>query len=146
METACQRASIGRTTHYDWLKKDKKYAKQVADIDEVAIDFGETQLIKLMKGYDLPDSKVFLVDHIELKSGKTLTTKKPLVVPITKHFGPDASSVIFFLKTRGKKRGYVEKTQVETENKVQALNAQVTIVPAVGGIPVATSEKEVDGV
>jgi len=146
VETACKAAGVPRRTHYNWLKNDSKYAAEVAEIDEVAIDFGESQLYKLMKGYTLPDSKVYLVDEIKVTGGKSVTTKKPLVVPITKHIGTDASAVIFFLKTRGKKRGYVEKTQVETESKVQALNAKVQIVPAVGGVPVATSEKEVTGV
>lgn len=146
VETACKAAKVPRRTHYNWLQSDKKYAAEVAEIDDVAIDFGESQLYKLMKGYTLPDSKVFMVDHIELQGGKTITTKKPVVVPITKHIGTDASAVIFFLKTRGKKRGYIEKTQVETENKVEVMTMQVEVVPAIGGIPLARSEKEVQGV
>lgn len=146
VETACKAAGVGRRTHYDWLEKDARYAAAVAEVDEVAIDFGESQLYKLMKGYTLPESKVFLVDHIEVKAGKTVTTKKPLIVPLVKQIGTDASAVIFFLKTRGKKRGYIEKTQVETENKVEVMNMQVEVVPALGGIPLARSEKEVDGV
>jgi hypothetical protein len=143
VETACQNAGVPRRTHYDWLKKDAKYAADVAEVDDMAIDFGESQLYKLMKGYTLPESKVFLIDHIEVKGGKTVTTKKPLTVPLTKHVGTDASAVIFFLKTRGKKRGYIEKTQVESENKVVVMNMKVEIVPALGGIPLARSEKEV---
>jgi hypothetical protein len=146
VETACQRTKIGRTTHYRWLKSDKKYAAEVAEIENIGLDFGETQLHKLMQGYSVPDSKVFLVEHTEFKAGKAITTKKPLVVPILKHHGPDPSAVIFFLKSKGKKRGYIEKTQVETENKVQVMNMKVEVVPAVGGIPLARSEKEVQGV
>ena len=58
VETACNRVGVGRTTHYDWLKKDKKYAAEVAEIEEVAVDFGETQLHRLMQGYTTPDVKV----------------------------------------------------------------------------------------
>lgn len=143
VETACNRAKVGRTTHYRWLKSDKKYAAEVAELDNVGLDFGETQLHKLMQGYTLPESKVFLVEHTEFAGGKAVTTKKPLVVPITKHVGPDASAVIFFLKSKGKKRGYIEKTQVETENKVEVMTLRVEVVPALGGIPLARSEKEV---
>jgi hypothetical protein len=121
VETACQKAGVGRRTHYTWLKEDEEYAAAVAEVDDVAIDFGESQLYKLMKGYTLPDSKVFMVDHIEMHGGKTVTTKKPLVVPVTKHIGTDASAVIFFLKTKGKKRGYVEKTQVEHSDTMDPL-------------------------
>lgn len=136
VETACKAAGVARQNHYDWLKKDAKYAASVAEVDDVAIDFGESMLFKLMKGYTLPDTKVFLNSD----------SKQPIIVPITKHIGTDASSVIFFLKTRGKKRGYIEKTQVESESKVQVLNVKVESVPALGGIPIARSEKEVDGV
>jgi hypothetical protein len=133
VETACKAAGVPRRTHYDWLKKDAKYAAEVAEVDDVAIDFGESQLYKLMKGYTLPDTKVFLNSD----------SKQPIIVPITKHIGTDASAVIFFLKTRGKKRGYIEKTQVENESKVEVMTMKVEIVPAVGGIPLAGSEKEV---
>jgi hypothetical protein len=68
------------------MKKDPKYAAEVAEVDEVAIDFGESQLYKLMKGYTLPDTKVFLNSD----------SKQLIIVPITKHVGTDASAVIFF--------------------------------------------------
>jgi hypothetical protein len=121
VETACKAAGVARQNHYDWLKKDEKYAAAVAEVDEVALDFGESQLYKLMKGYTLPDSKVFMVEHIEVHKGKTITTKKPLIVPVTKHIGTDASAVIFFLKTKGKKRGYIEKTQLEHSGSIDPL-------------------------
>jgi hypothetical protein len=133
VETACKAAGIPRRTHYNWLKSDKKYAAEVEEIDDVAIDFGESQLYKLMKGYTVPDTKVFLNSD----------SKQPIIVPITKHIGTDASAVIFFLKTRGKKRGYIEKTQVENQNKVEVMSMKVEVVPALGGIPLARSEKEV---
>jgi len=136
VETACNNAKVARSNHYLWLKKDPKYAAAVAEVDSVAVDFGETMLHKLMRGYTMDDTKVFLNSD----------SKKPIIVPIKKHIGTDASAVIFFLKTKGKARGYVEKTQVETESKVEVMNMQVEVVPAVGGIPLARSEKEVQGV
>jgi hypothetical protein len=148
VETACQRTGIGRTTHYRWLKADKKYAAEVADIEEVALDFGVTQLHKLMGGYTLPDSKVFLVDHTEFKGGKAVVTKKPLTVPLVKHHGPDASAVIFFLKSKGKKRGYVERNEVTGKDGAPiapgVVNVTVSVLPS--GPPLAGSEKEVSDV
>jgi hypothetical protein len=148
VETACQRVGLSRTTHYNWLKKDKKYAAEVADIEEVALDFGVTQLHKLMGGYTLPDSKVFLVDHTEFKGGKAVVTKKPLVVPIVKHHGPDSSAVIFFLKSKGKKRGYVERNELTGKDGAPVVTAAVsfTIEVLPSGPPLASSEKEVEGV
>lgn len=135
VETACKAAGIPRRTHYNWLKKDEKYAAEVAEIDDVAIDFGESQLYKLMRGYTLPDTKVFLNSD----------SKQPIVVPITKHIGTDASAVIFFLKTRGKKRGYIERSELTGKDGAPiAGDIKVQILPA--GPPLASSEKEVDDV
>lgn len=115
VETACQRAGIGRTTHYDWLKRDKKYRAEVNSIEDVALDFGETQLHKLMMGYTQPDTKVFLNSD----------SKQPILVPIVKHIGPDAGAVIFFLKSKGKKRGYVEKSQVEHSGHIGGVKVTI---------------------
>ena len=135
VETACQKAGVARRTHYNWLKKDKKYADEVAEIDDVAIDFGESQFYKLMRGYTVPDTKVFLNSD----------SKEPIIVPITKHIGTDASSVIFFLKIRGKKRGYIERSEVTGKDGEPIIgNITVQVLPA--GPPLASSEKEVEDV
>jgi hypothetical protein len=135
VETACQKVGIPRRNHYYWLEKDPKYAAAVAEVDDVAIDFGESMLFKLMRGYTLPDTKVFLNSD----------SKQPIVVPITKHIGTDASAVIFFLKTRGKKRGYIERSEVTGKDGAPIVgDIKVQILPA--GPPLASSEKEVDDV
>ncbi|WP_188556542.1 hypothetical protein [Hymenobacter glacieicola] len=113
-----------RRNHYDWMAKDKKYAAEVDEIEDVALDFGESQLHKLMNGYSVPDTKVFFNKE---------DPDSPIIVPLTKHIGPDPSSVIFFLKTKGKKRGFVERTQVEHSG-------------AIGGVKVSIRKaKEKDG-
>ena len=78
--TACKKVGVGRTTFYGWLKDDEEFAKQVKDIENVALDFAETQL------------------HQQIKDN----------VP---------TSTIFYLKTKGKKRGYVERMETENTNK-----------------------------
>jgi len=76
--TACKAAGIARSTHYLWMSNDEEYAEAVRDLDNVALDFAESQL------------------HKQIGDG----------VP---------SSTIFYLKTRGKSRGYIEKQQIEIE-------------------------------
>lgn len=44
--TACKNAGVDRATFYSWLKKDAKFAAQVKDIEEIAIDFVESKLFK----------------------------------------------------------------------------------------------------
>jgi|TARA_R110000803_G_scaffold125945_1_gene193439 hypothetical protein len=73
--TACKKVGIGRTTFYDWLKEDKEFAKEVNQIQDIALDFAETQL------------------HSQIGEGSTAAT-------------------IFYLKTKGKKRGYVERQEI----------------------------------
>lgn len=65
---------IPRETHYKWLVNDNKYKLAVNDIEDIAIDFVESQL------------------HKQIKEG-------------------NPSSTIFFLKTKGKKRGYIERSE-----------------------------------
>ncbi len=75
---SCKAINISRQTYYEWIKKDKKFEKQVNEINELFVDMVETQLVKKIKNNDL-------------------------------------GAIIFFLKTKGKKRGYTER--IETENK-----------------------------
>lgn len=79
--TACKQVGIERTTHYRYLQDDPEYAKAVADIENVALDFAESQL------------------HKQILNG-------------------EVSSTIFFLKTKGKKRGYIEKQEMEHSGRV----------------------------
>jgi hypothetical protein len=80
VSTACQKAGIGRTTHYRWLKEDEEYAEEVRQVNDRTLDFAETHLHKL------------------IKDGNPAAT-------------------IFFLKTRGKSRGYVERQEIEVAEK-----------------------------
>lgn len=74
--TACKLVGVTRTTFYQYVKDDPEFAEAVKDINEVTIDFAESQL------------------HKQIKNGNTTAT-------------------IFYLKTKGKKRGYVEKTEID---------------------------------
>lgn len=76
-----------RRQHYEWLKKDEDYAEQVASIENIALDFAESQL------------------HKQIQNG-------------------EVASTLFYLKTKGKKRGYVERQEVE---KINEEDKQVTI-------------------
>lgn len=80
--SACKKAGVGRTTFYQWLKDDADFAQQVADIENVALDFAESQL------------------HKQIQDGS-------------------AAATIFYLKTKGKKRGYIERQEIAHEG-VQA--------------------------
>lgn len=77
--TACRVAGVSRDTYYRYYEEDPEFAKQCDDIENIVLDFAESQL------------------HKQIKDG-------------------NPTSTIFFLKTKGKKRGYYEKQVNENIN------------------------------
>ena len=78
--SACKAVGISRETHYRWLKEDDAYKQAVLDLENITLDFAESQL------------------HQQILDGNTTAT-------------------IFFLKTKGKKRGYIERQEIEVQEK-----------------------------
>jgi predicted transcriptional regulator len=72
---ACKKSGIPRSTYYKWLKEDNAFLMAVQEIENVALDFAESQL------------------HKQISENSTAAT-------------------IFYLKTKGKKRGYVERQEI----------------------------------
>ena len=87
---ACKKADIPRSTYYKWLKEDTEFAKNVRDIENIALDFAESQL------------------HSQMRDGNT-------------------SATIFYLKTKGKKRGYVERQELDVQSGENPFNVSVNI-------------------
>ena len=75
VSVACRAVGVSRDTHYRYLREDEEYKAEVESLSEVAIDFAESSLHKL------------------IQEG----------VP---------TATIFYLKTKGKKRGYVETQDI----------------------------------
>ena len=88
--TACKKVGIGRTTFYGWLQDDPEFAKEVDDIQNITLDFAESQL------------------HKQIKDGNTTAT-------------------IFYLKTKGKKRGYIERQEITGADGMPT-NFQIEII------------------
>jgi hypothetical protein len=78
--TACKSVGVDRTTFYRYCNDDPAFQSAVDDIDNIALDFAESQL------------------HKQIQNG-------------------EVSSTIFYLKTKGKHRGYIEKSQQEITGK-----------------------------
>ena len=88
--TACKTVGIGRTTFYQWLKDDEEFAREVDDIQNITLDFAESQL------------------HKQIGEGNT-------------------SATIFYLKTKGKKRGYIERQEITGADGMPT-NFQIEII------------------
>ena len=87
---ACKAADVPRSTYYKWLNEDEEFATAVKDIENIALDFGESQL------------------HSQMKDGNT-------------------SATIFFLKTKGKKRGYIERSELDLSSGDEPIKINVNI-------------------
>lgn len=80
--TACKQVGINRDTYYEWLKKDKDFKRKVKELENVALDFAESQL------------------HKQIAKGNPLST-------------------MFYLKCKGKKRGYIEQQEVKVTGNMK---------------------------
>ena len=89
---ACKKADIPRSTYYKWLNEDEAFANEVKDIENIALDFAESQL------------------HTQIGEGNT-------------------SATIFYLKTKGKKRGYIERQEITGADGMPT-NFQIEIIGA----------------
>jgi len=89
VSTACETLNISRTNHYKWMKESPEYKQNYDDLSNKALDFAETQLMKMI--------------------GKGNT-----------------SAVIFFLKTKGKERGYIERQEFKVQQDTPDLSGYTT--------------------
>lgn len=80
--TSCRQVGIARVTHYEWIKTNKEYRKEIKDIENVALDFAESHL------------------HKQIAKGNPLST-------------------MFYLKCKGKKRGFIEQNIVELKGNMK---------------------------
>ena len=87
---ACKQSDTPRSTYYKWLKEDDEFAKSVKEIENIALDFAESQL------------------HSQMKDGNT-------------------SATIFYLKTKGKKRGYIERSELDLSSGDEPIKINVNI-------------------
>jgi len=101
---ACKKTGVARSTFYQWLTEDVKFKAAVDEAQEQAIDFVEGKLFQKING---------------IKLGKIDEDGEMIVYDQQ----PSDTAIIFYLKTKAKKRGYIERTEIQaevTENKKPA--------------------------
>jgi hypothetical protein len=107
---ACKSTGIARTNIYRWKIEDEEFGKAINEIEEVSIDFVEDKLFQRIEG-------------VFTENGEGEVYKTP----------PSDTAIIFFLKTKGKRRGYIEKTEIAIEQKeTPSINFNLTVTEDIG--------------
>lgn len=91
--TATQNANIARSTFYEWLGSDEEFKAAVEAVNESAIDFVESKLFQKINGIQVGKYD---------QDGELQVYEQP----------PSDTAIIFYLKTKAKKRGYVERQEL----------------------------------
>ncbi len=102
VSAACEAVGISRVTYYEYLKSED-FKTEVDSIEEGNLDFAESKLRELMNGVMLIDAE-----------GGVYQDR------------PNPTAIIFFLKTKGKKRGYVERQELTAADGKDLIPAVVT--------------------
>jgi hypothetical protein len=92
---AAEIVGINRCTHYKWLESDPEYKEMVEEINEASIDFVELKLFEKITGVTVQNG----INN----DGEPMIYTQP----------PSDTAIIFYLKTKGKKRGYVERQEID---------------------------------
>lgn len=87
---------IDARRHHKWMREDEDYAYEIRQIQEMCLDFAEQKLFELIRGVDR---------QVVTNKGDIVVIKEP----------PNVAAVLFYLKTKGKHRGYVERQELTGE-------------------------------
>ena len=68
VSTACSKSNISRSSFYKWYKEDEDFRKKVDEIDNVKLDFVESQLFKNIQK-EKERSIIFYLQHKGHKRG-----------------------------------------------------------------------------
>lgn len=100
--TACEKVGVSRKTYYQYYNDDSEFHDAVDELTNVALDFAESKLMEKMEGVEM---------------GKLDSEGEMIVYSMP----PSDTALIFYLKTKGQKRGYIEKQQILIE-KLPTIN------------------------
>ena len=91
--------NVSRQALYNWIESDKDLKQAIDQQEESNIDFVESKLFEKIQGVEIV---------------KTNANGEPVYYSLP----PSDTAIIFFLKTRARNRGYVERQEIEHSGKV----------------------------
>ena len=116
VSVACRSVDMARSTFYQWMAEDSDFKKSVDEIQEVAIDYVESKLFEKIEGVSA--------------SRRSDIDGEPIVYEIP----PSDTAIIFYLKTKANKRGYVERQEVDHSGSIDTRPIQYA--PQSGNEPI----------
>ncbi len=57
---ALEKAGVGRSTYYEWLREDEEFKTRCEECSDIALDFVESKLMQNIQNGSSPDIKLFL--------------------------------------------------------------------------------------
>lgn len=112
VSVACTSISLSRSTFYNWVNTDPEFKAKVDEIQEVAIDFVESKLFEKINGVQVRKG-------VDNETGEDIVYDQP----------PSDTAIIFYLKTKAKKRGYVERSELTGLDGSPLLNTPTAKLP-----------------
>lgn len=103
---ACRKTNLSRSAFYEYCNSDTDFKQAVEDIEESNIDLVESKLFERINGVSIGKTN---------KDGELNIYELP----------PDNTSIIFYLKCKAKKRGYIDRQEVNVN--AQDLTDLITI-------------------
>ena len=88
---AAKKVGINRESHYEWLRKDEKYAEAVEELQNVVLDFSESQLFQRIKSGDT----TAIIFHLKMRGKARGYVEKQEVEQHTTHnMEPEMSAML----------------------------------------------------
>jgi ACT domain-containing protein len=136
----CKQVGLAESTFYKWKEEKSEFSESLKKAEDLRLSafkrMARSGLAKMLDVYDYDEmSRSYSVDK---KGNRRIRFEKATRRKVM----PNATAVIFALKNLDPEN-FKEKQEIESHNKVEVMTMKVEIVPAVGGIPLAGSEKEV---
>ena len=92
VSTACKAAEVSRETFYTWKREDEAFKNAYESLKDLALDFAESKLLQKINGVEM--------------------VKNTADGPVVYELAPSDTAIIFYLKTQGKERGYIERQEI----------------------------------
>lgn len=123
MAETARALKITRKTLYNWAEADPELKAGMEQLKEDRIDFTESQMMKLIKGYSYNEIHEEYDISIDENGNEVRELKKRKKV--LKKVSPSQALIQFHLKTKG---GYTEKKEIDVTTNGQSLNMAPSVL------------------